>query len=159
LFTVGQVIAADNPDLSRSVAVAPLAENVVTAHNSIRDKVGVPRLAWSDELAQHAQQWADQLIASGDFKHRTDGSYGQNLFEISGTGASSSATEVVSAWAAESVDYQHETNSCKGVCGHYTQIVWRQTTSVGCGVARDTNREIWVCNYAPFGNVIGEKPY
>jgi PadR family transcriptional regulator len=49
--------------------------------------------------------------------------------------------------------------SCRGVCGHYTQIVWSNTREVGCGVARDSNREVWVCNYNPPGNWIGERPY
>jgi len=45
------------------------------------------------------------------------------------------------------------------VCGHYTQIVWRDTKQVGCGVARDNRREIWVCNYDPPGNWVGHRPY
>lgn len=136
-----------------------LSNEVVTAHNSIRSRVGVPPLVWSDALAQVAQNWANVLIASGAFAHSRDSRYGENLFEISGPGASSTPFAVVSAWAGESASYRYETNSCSGVCGHYTQVIWRDTKAVGCGVARDNRREIWVCNYAPYGNIIGEKPY
>jgi hypothetical protein len=54
------------------------------------------------------------------------------------------------------------------VCGHYTQIVWKTTTRLGCGVALcDQNSpfmgfpkwEFWVCNYAPPGNYNGQRPY
>jgi hypothetical protein len=45
------------------------------------------------------------------------------------------------------------------VCGHYTQIVWRNTKSVGCAVARGKGVEVWVCNYDPPGNYAGQRPY
>lgn len=159
LLTPWLAISKTNPDSSRQIAPsAPFSTEIVAAHNSVRNKVGVPPLVWSDDLAQIAQIWANELITTGAFAHSRD-NYGQNLFEISGSGASSSADGVVSAWAAESASYRYESNSCAGVCGHYTQIVWKQTRAVGCGVARNMNREVWVCDYAPFGNVIGEKPY
>jgi len=48
-------------------------------------------------------------------------------------------------------------------CGHYTQIIWRDTRRVGCGYSTCQsgafNFEIWVCNYDPPGNYIGEAPY
>ena len=44
-------------------------------------------------------------------------------------------------------------------CGHYTQVVWANTLSVGCGVAVCPTGTIVVCNYAPPGNYVGEKPY
>lgn len=164
-LTLGRAFAGVNPDLPRTTSVAkptpevsPAANQIVAAHNAVRSKVGVPPLAWSDELAQVAQSWANRLVASGAFEHSRNG-YGENIFELSGTGFSSNPSQVVSAWATESQNYQYETNSCTGVCGHYTQIVWRDTKAVGCGVAHDGKREIWVCNYAPFGNIVGEKPY
>jgi len=43
---------------------------------------------------------------------------------------------VLNAWAAESRDYDYISNRCSGVCGHYTQIVWRDTKEVGCAMAR-----------------------
>jgi hypothetical protein len=48
-------------------------------------------------------------------------------------------------------------------CGHYTQVVWRNTERVGCGYstcqAQGFNFEVWVCNYDPPGNFIGQAPY
>ncbi len=44
-------------------------------------------------------------------------------------------------------------------CGHYTQIVWRGTTTLGCAVARSSFREVWVCEYSPAGNIVGQRPY
>jgi hypothetical protein len=48
-------------------------------------------------------------------------------------------------------------------CGHYTQVVWRASTQIGCGVTScgsgfNMQTEV-ICNYSPAGNFIGEKPY
>lgn len=41
--------------------------------------------------------------------------------------------------------------------GHFTQLVWKNTTTVGCGAA-DCNDAGWllVCEYNPAGNVVGQ---
>ncbi|MCS6813066.1 MAG: pathogenesis-related family 1 protein [Cyanobacteria bacterium] len=151
-----------NPSSSGSnstIGQAPnsVAQEMVAAHNRWRSQVGVPPLRWSPQLASYAQDWANQLAARGAFEHRRDSPYGENLFW--GQGRRWSPTEVVNDWGSEVKDYDYATNSCRGVCGHYTQVVWRDTTEVGCGVARSGNQEIWVCNYNPPGNYLGRKPY
>jgi uncharacterized protein YkwD len=133
-----------------------IAKEMLAAHNSYRAKVGSPPLAWSDKLAAQAEQWAAMLIKRGVFEHQHS-QFGENLFEISGGYATPAS--VVGAWISEEANYNHETNSCTGRCGHYTQVVWRNTKLVGCGVARDAKREVWVCDYDPPGNIVGERPY
>ena len=127
------------------------------AHNAVRSRVEVPPLRWSDRLATHAQEWANQLLREQQFYHRPHPAFGENLFEI--TGARASPADIVSDWASEARDYSYRANTCRGVCGHYTQLVWSGTREVGCAVARDPGREVWVCNYNPPGNWIGERPY
>ena len=41
--------------------------------------------------------------------------------------------------------------------GHFTQLVWRSTTQVGCAkmMCSTAWRQITVCEYLPRGNVIG----
>ena len=130
---------------------------MLAAHNVVRQRVGTAPLVWSDRLSERARDWAETLAAKGQFAHRPNGKYGENLFEISG--ANATPAEVVDAWASESRNYDYASNRCRGVCGHYTQIVWRDTREVGCGVARGSGHEVWVCNYDPPGNWVGEKPY
>ena len=71
-------------------------------------------------------------------------------------------TQVVDNWASEKADYNYASNTCAAgkVCGHYTQVVWRSTVEIGCGraVCQD-NSQVWVCNYNPAGNIIGQRPY
>jgi hypothetical protein len=108
-------------------------------------------------LESQARQWAEHLLASGDFCHPPGVSYGQNLFEIRGRKAS--PAQVVENWAEEAKNYEADSNRCRGVCGHFTQIVWRDTKQVGCAAAGNQRREVWVCNYYPPGNVEGQRPF
>ena len=134
-----------------------LAYQTLAPQNAVRSAVGDPPLRWSDRLAAAAQAWADHLIAAGQFAHRRDDSYGENLYQI--TGGSATPQQVVGAWADEAHDYDISTNTCTASCGHFTQIVWRSTHGVGCGVAGSADREVWVCEYYPPGNVVGYRPY
>jgi pathogenesis-related protein 1 len=131
--------------------------DMLAAHNAVRSRVGVAPLRWSVRLAARAQEWADNLLAHRRFAHRPNSPYGENLFEMMGAAASSA--QVVNAWAEESRNYDYSSNRCRGMCGHYTQIVWSETREVGCAVARSVGREVWVCNYDPAGNVVGKRPY
>lgn len=40
--------------------------------------------------------------------------------------------------------------------GHFTQVIWRDSTELGVGMARNRNGEVYVvCNYNPAGNFLG----
>jgi pathogenesis-related protein 1 len=134
-------------------------QQMVDAHNAWRKKSGVAPVAWSPKLAAFAQEWADQLAAENEFKHRTNHHYGENL--AAAEGQKMSPRKVVQMWGEEVKDYNYSTNSCKPgeMCGHYTQVVWHQTKEVGCAKAKSHDKEVWVCNYNPPGNYRGEKPY
>jgi pathogenesis-related protein 1 len=134
-----------------------LAREMLAAHNQVRARVDQPPLRWSDRLSVQAQDWASHLLQEGDFYHRPHPKFGENLFEIMGSRIS--AAEVVGYWAAEARDYSYRANTCRGMCGHYTQLVWNDTREVGCAVASEPGREVWVCNYDPPGNWVGERPY
>jgi pathogenesis-related protein 1 len=145
-----------NPyDLSSQAGITQMLE----AHNQLRARVRIPSLRWSPQLATYAQQWAEKLLAEDRFEHRPNSPYGENLAFASGQQLS--PDRVVGMWGSEASNYNYATNRCAPgkVCGHYTQIVWKNTTEVGCGMARGNGREIWVCNYNPPGNVVGQKPY
>ncbi len=131
--------------------------DMLAAHNAVRARMGVAPLVWSDRLAHRAQAWADVLLTRNQFTHSPKSPYGENLFTI--TGAPATPSQVVEDWASESRDYDYASNTCRKVCGHYTQVIWAATKEVGCAVARGPHREVWVCNYNPPGNWTGKRPY
>jgi len=136
---------------------ASIAQAMLDAHNAARARVGVPPLVWSAQLAGVAQDWANRLIATNTLAHRPNNRYGENIYTISG--AAVRAAQVVGAWVDEARGYDIRSNACAGVCGHYTQVVWRSSRSVGCAIATDRGREVWVCEYDPPGNVVGYRPF
>lgn len=133
---------------------------ITAHHNKVRADVGVGPLAWSDDLAAQAQQWAEQLAGSGcAMKHRQPNAYGENQFQ--GTLGAYSAVDAAKAWESEKKDYRGGpiNEATFAPTGHYTQMVWRQTTRLGCGEAVCRRTLIVACNYDPPGNVIGRRPY
>lgn len=142
---------------------------ITQLHNEVRATVGVPPVSWDPRLAAIAAAWAAQCVdkesPSGLVDHNPNRSQeyptkvGENIFAASGI---VTARDAVDSWAAERVDYDYASNSCSKICGHYTQVVWRATTMIGCAMNTCSGLR-WpntiVCNYAPAGNVSGERPY
>lgn len=142
-------------ELSASEKEALLAE-----HNKWRSRVGVSALKWSSEMEELARDWAYKLSRNyGCRMMHGSSNYGENIFW---SNYPVTAKYVVDYWAEERFNYDYLSDSCKAgkACGHYTQIVWRETREVGCGRALcQGGEEIWVCNYNPAGNTKGKKPY
>lgn len=141
-------------------------------HNEARAAVAtdtpLPPLAWNSSLAATAAAWAAQCIDQdevvGLVDHNPDRSDGHPYYvgeNIFGSGGTATAQQAVSSWASEGANYNYATNTCNGVCGHYTQIVWRTTLEVGCALHDCPNLQFGstiVCDYGPGGNS-GGKPY
>jgi len=136
------------------------AKQIVAEHNRVRADVGVGPVTWSNELASFAQDWADQLVANGcSFEHRPDNKYGENLFMGS---KGYTVVNSVQSWESEKKNYTYGpsgTTPQAGVVGHYTQIIWKNTKKIGCGIAECNGMIIVVCNYDPAGNYTGKNPY
>ena len=83
---------------------------------------------------------------------------GENIYGASGPAEGTVAVEL---WLAEESSYDYDSNSCSAVCGHYTQIVWAETTKLGCAIHTCPNlgfANTIICDYAPGGNT-GGRPY
>lgn len=134
------------------------------AHNAERALVGVPSLVWSTKAEKQARAWARELARTGRFEHSGVAGIGENLYASGGSG-SPSAAAAVAEWASEKRFFDQRLRRCERAwqeCGHYTQLVWRDTTEVGCAIASTRKGRfdyVVVCNYLPQGNFLGEKPY
>ena len=136
-------------------------QDYLTPHNNARAAVGVGPVTWSTKLQQFAESYAAQRAGDCRLQH-SGGPYGENIFWGS-AGADWKAADAVRSWVDEKQWYNYATNSCASgkVCGHYTQVVWRASTAIGCArVVCSNNAGVFIiCNYYPPGNVIGQNPY
>lgn len=127
------------------------------AHNNFRSQHGAPDLSWSDECYISAKRQADLCQARSSMFHANlegpSGRHGQNIYWCSAPGTS--AEQMVQAWYDEMVDPGYNF-SCPGFSrgtGHFTQLVWKGTTSFAMALSEDGR--FAVANYFPAGNVRG----
>lgn len=143
----------------------PQARAAVQSHAAVRATLGLPALSWSAQAAEVATDWAQQLCAGSRggravLRHRPNNRYGENIYWMGGSPTPPGVEEAVRSWADERRFYDASSGQCSGgQCGHYTQLVWRNTRSVGCGSATCGVGTFWVCNYDPPGNYVGQRPY
>lgn len=149
------------------------ARDILEAHNAVRAGVDSPTpspalepLGWSTAAEAVAKAYVEQC-KWGHNEQR--GNLGENI--AAATPDYWDTWNMVMAWADEVSDYNYQDNSCAAgkQCGHYTQIVWRATTRVGCAMkvctqnspfgAQAPTWHYWVCNYDPPGNYRGQRPY
>lgn len=131
-----------------------IAQRFVDAHNAVRANHCAAPLTWSPELAAVAQRWADTLRDKGCTFGHSGGQYGENL--AAGTEGVLDPEATVKMWYDEIAKYKFPDGGFAMDTGHFTQVVWRGTTKVGCGHSQCKGNDIWVCNYDPAGNWDGQ---
>uniref|UniRef100_A0A0E0Q3M4 SCP domain-containing protein n=1 Tax=Oryza rufipogon TaxID=4529 RepID=A0A0E0Q3M4_ORYRU len=144
---------------------AELGAGLRNPHNAARSDVGVGPVSWDDTVAAYAESYAAQRQGDCALEHSdSGGKYGENIFWGS-AGGDWTAASAVSSWVAEKQWYDHDSNSCSAPagssCGHYTQVVWSNSTAIGCArVVCDNSHGVFItCNYSPPGNYNGKPPY
>lgn len=134
---------------------------VLRKHNIYRCMHNIPLMSWNEDVASQAQAWADHT--KGDMKHGGCEGYGQNLAGLLPEGGYDEENGV-KMWYDE-VEFTNDglVDSFGMNTGHYTQVVWKATTEVGCGkFVRDTCGNgkggdcLLVCCYKPPGNYKGQ---
>jgi uncharacterized protein YkwD len=161
LILMGSKLRAQSSEvISRD---SSFVDAVLQQHNAFRTALHLPQVVWSDDLASDARTWAAHLAAidKGDHDLSIRGREGENIWW--GTAGAFSYTEMVNFWAGEKKDFVYDVfPNCrkgKGVVGHYTQMVWKNTTAVGCALASNGHTDYLVCRYSPAGNIMGQHPY
>ena len=156
-----------SPTTNPTTTPAPssTAKTLLDRHNFYRAQVGVPALKWSDRLASNAQGWANNLASRGGktLQHSSGSGEGENLWM--GSAGYFSQQTMVDGWGEEKKYYKPgvfpdvSTTGNWSDVGHYTQLVWRNTTEVGCAIATAGGNDILVCRYSPPGNYMGQKAF
>ena len=154
-----------------------LIEAFVSAHNIARTgpldpqpSPALPPVSWDGVLADSVYSYAIRCQGSnGLLSHNenrsTDyqalggsGYVGENIYGTSGNATPQGA---VTLWMSEAADYDYASGDI-GNAGHYTQIVWRDSVRIGCAIVDCpalTYHNTVICDYAPGGNISGQRPY
>lgn len=131
--------------LAAPVVAQDISGEMLSAHNGLRAKHGVPGLSWSGKLASTAQAWADKCV----FEHSNNG-LGENLAQGDGSPAS-----FVQSWYSEIGMHDFADPEANPGTGHFTQVIWKASTQLGCAVNQCGGSPLFVCNYSPAGNLSG----
>lgn len=179
----------DSPLVTSTALPAPmtpgLINRLVQRMNSYRRNVTpgatqMPMLRWNEQLALGAAEY----IAGCTGGHSTP-TYRQNatktgFFYVSENLATGQDFDMdgfmvaVDMWGDERTSYTYTTSTCaltavcgtcaanqQGTCGHYTVMVWANSTDVGCAYQRcNTTWEFfYACWFGRGGNIMGMAPY
>jgi len=149
-------------------APAPRGEALLRAtalalHNRARADYGVPPVTWNEGLAAAARGYAEQMAATGIYRHDpTPGRrklMGENLWK--GTRGAFDYAVMVGVMVDERLLFRPGVFPDVSATGnwddvaHWTQIVWPKTTEIGCALASNATTDYFVCRYAPTGNKDG----
>jgi pathogenesis-related protein 1 len=164
----------------------PLSQDLinafVAAHNAARaspalnptPSPALPPVSWDPILADSAYNYLSKCVTAAggalvdhnadrtsDYQALggTDSYVGENIYGT--TGNTVAPADAVNAWMSEASAFTYAKPNFS-VAGHYSQVVWRASVRIGCAIvncpnARDNNTVL--CDYAPGGNITGQKPY
>lgn len=140
--------------ISQTTSLTQFRQEALQEHNRLRALHRVPPLTLDPTLNNYAQEWANNLAATGQFRHRSDRKYGENLYMT--TASDVGGRTPVTVWYNEIKFYNFRNPGFSMETGHFTQVVWKSSTKLGCGKAKGAKGLYVVCNYNPPGNYIGQ---
>ncbi|KAK4190879.1 CAP domain-containing protein [Podospora australis] len=125
-------------------------DTILNSTNSYRQEHNATAVRYNTSLAEFATNYL--FSTACEMKH-SGGPYGENLAigcsEVQGC---------VELWGDERNMYNFRKGDFSKETGHFTQLVWKDTTDVGCGRKWCGEDKRWylACEYWPRGNVLGE---
>ncbi|MBW4614765.1 MAG: CAP family protein [Desmonostoc vinosum HA7617-LM4] len=166
----GGVMSSNSVLGDTSIDLDAVRSAAVSKHNTYRATHKSPDITIDKSLNTSAQAWAEKIASSENFEHSKTPNLGENIYASYTPATSVDPTTLgngaVEDWYSEIKDYKYESPGFSSETGHFTQVVWKGTTKVGCGAAQGTatvegtkyNAFYVVCQYSPSGNVKGEFP-
>ncbi|KAF7293308.1 SCP domain-containing protein [Mycena chlorophos] len=133
-------------------------QSYLNGHNSVRAAHGANPLQWNNTLASKAQTWANKC--TNHHSGGTLGPFGENL--AAQTGGNFTIPAAMDSWVTGPTE-EPAYNANAPVASHFTQIVWKASTQLGCAVQICSDifpgygsAQYYVCEFFPPGNVEGE---
>ena len=150
-------------------------EVLLAQHNKYRKMHNAPDLVLDNELIKLALDYAAALAYKSDAystypsgtKNKNRERLGENIFSCISVLKNKpcydiTSTKPVDEWYKEINNYNFEQPGFTIDSSHFTQIVWKETTKVGCGAAlKDDDEKIYkvVCYYYKAGNILNPEKF
>jgi uncharacterized protein YkwD len=137
--------AAGSGDNTSSAPVPGLSAELqagLDATNSHRRQHSSPDMTWDASIASQAAAY----VAGCPTGHSNMKGFGENL-----AWGYDSLAAAVTAWYDEVSAYDFSKGGFSGATGHFTALVWRDTTKVGCAVNKACSMPTYICQYSPPG--------
>ncbi|MGC5285495.1 CAP family protein [Micromonospora sp. DT231] len=141
-------------------------QEVLTKINQLRARHGSPPLTLDPELVEYAKSRASFMAEATKLTHeglRPDTGENASWAGASTGPTAGSGTAAVDNWYAENSNYNFATgepiDATKAI-GHFTALVWKNTTKLGVGRVAGQGTKWWetfiVANFSPPGNMEGQ---
>jgi len=151
---------------------------ILDEHNAIRARVAngqerdasgktqptaanMQKLVWDDEVARTAQDYIGSVCA---MQHDPNNhKYGENI--AAGSSGYYNFKQLVQMWESEltkspgRLSYTPEAYQFGDGTGHYSQVVWAESSKLGCGTCTGNGMTYLLCRYSPAGNMMGGVMY
>merc|ERR1719454_177569 len=156
------VLAATLATVSAGACNKEFTMKQLEKHNELRRKHGVPDMTFDQAACESAQDVSDDQARMGQMAHSAPSrrnNCGENIYwfwssqPIPNPVAHLGSTPT-QAWYDEVKDYNFAAPGFNGATGHFTQVVWKSSTRLGCGI----NGSYVTCHYCPAGNYMGQFP-
>ena len=160
----GRMVTEERPAGDEPQDLSRLEARLLAVHNRERRAVGARPLVWDPGLAAASAAYGPALERLGKLAHspaRERVGQGENLWM--GTRDAYELEEMAEGWAAEKRLFRPGFFPAVSRSGnwsdvsHYTQMIWKSTSRVGCAVRKGRKWDFLVCRYSPHGNVVGQR--
>lgn len=148
--TAAPSIPSDEPSYSKRYV---FTSAVLNSTNTYRAQHNASSLTWNATLASFAASYLEAAQKDDCKFEHSGGPYGENIAI-----GYANATAAMEAWGDERKEYSFGKPGFDHGTGHFTQLVWKDTTTVGCERVLCDGVKGWfvACEYWPRGNVQGK---
>lgn len=160
----GRMVTEEQRGTGEVQDLTRLESRLLAIHNRERSATGARPLVWDSGLAAAAASYGPALARLGKLAHSPAASregQGENLWM--GTRDAYAIEEMAGGWAAEKSLFrpgifpQVSRSGNWSDVAHYTQMIWKGTSRVGCAVRKSRKWDFLICRYSPHGNVMGQR--
>lgn len=160
----GRMVTEERPAGDPAQDLTRLEARLLAIHNRERSATGARPLVWDSALAAASASYGPAIERLGKLAHSPASArpgQGENLWM--GTRDAYELEEMAGGWAAERSLFRPGIFPDVSASGnwsdvaHYTQMIWKGTTRVGCAVRKSRKWDYLICRYSPHGNVVGQR--